>query len=87
MRKPGTFLIVFALAALLGCMKNVAPPLTGDLGKKPSIPPLALDPGKGAPPVFGPPDEFAGSPVAEVGRKGMFDVHEPESSRIASISS
>ncbi len=79
-------MIVFTVvAALLGCMhKNVAPPTAQQLGHKPSMSPLqGLSKSSRPVPVFGPPQEFAGSPLGEAGQRNLFDVHGPNLNRIA----
>ena len=67
---------------LLGCMhKNYIPPAASDL---PSVPPLkARGHNSLLPPVFGPPEDYVGSPLAEVGRTGLFDTHDPKLNQVA----
>ena len=80
------FLMTFTMAAaLLGCMhKNVLPPPAGGFAGKPSMPPLGdLSPGSRQAAVFGPSQEYDGSPLDEVGRQGVFGVHGPGLTRIA----
>jgi putative cardiolipin synthase len=80
------FLITFtAAAALLGCVhKNFVPPAVDDLVNRPSMPPLgALSHGSRPAPVFGPPQEYDGSPIGEVGRQSLFGVHSPKLNQIA----
>jgi putative cardiolipin synthase len=79
-------LIAFMMtAALLGCLqKNIAPPTAADIANRPSMPPLAaLSENNRAAPVFDPAQEYVGSPLAEVGRQGVFGVHRPALNRIA----
>jgi putative cardiolipin synthase len=86
MKRYQGFLIVFTVvAALLGCMhKNVAPPTAQQLGNKPSMSPLqGLSKSSRPVPVFGPPQEFAGSPPGEAGQRNVFDAHGPNLNRIA----
>jgi hypothetical protein len=86
MKRCQRFLIVFTVvAALLGCMhKNVAPPTAQQLGNKPSMSPLqGLSKSSRSVPVFGPPQEFVGSPPGEAGQRNVFDVHGPNLNRIA----
>lgn len=83
------YLLLFAglvvVAVLLGCLrKNVPAPTADDLAGPPSMPPLGvLSKSRLPAPVFGPPREYAGSPLDEVGRRGLFGVHSPKSNRIA----
>ena len=80
------FLITFTVAAtLLGCtQKTVVPPPAGEFADKSSMPPLrALSQGSRLAPVFGPPQEYDGSPLDEVGRQGLFGVHRPKLNQIA----
>ncbi|MEE4262472.1 MAG: hypothetical protein V2I56_07245, partial [Desulfobacteraceae bacterium] len=72
-------------AALLGCIhKNVVPPPAGDFAGKPSMPPLgALSQGSRPAPVFGPSQEYDGSPLGEVDRQSFFAVHSPNFNQIA----
>ena len=86
MNKYHRLLITFTAAAvLLGCLhKNIAPPTAVDLANKPSMPPLgALSHGSRPAPVFGLPQEYAGSPLGNVGRQEVFGVHSPKSNQIA----
>ena len=73
------------VAVLLGCMgKNVPAPTTDDLAGPPTMPQLGvLSKSRPQVPVFGPPWEYAGSPLDEVGRQGLFSVHSPKSNQIA----
>jgi putative cardiolipin synthase len=85
MKKYNCFLIVFILAmALLSCVqKTVVPPTARDLSNKPSIPPLDnLSQESQTAPVFGPSQKFAGSPLGDVGRQGLFGVHSPKLNQI-----
>jgi putative cardiolipin synthase len=80
------FLIGFAVAAsLLGCLhKHVAPPTAENLVNRPSMLPLgALSPSSRPAPVFGPPQEYAGSPLEEVGHQSLYDVHGPGLNQVA----
>jgi len=86
MKRYNCFLIVIILAlALLGCLqKTVVPPTARDLSIKPSMPPLGiLSQEIQSAPVFGPPQEFAGSPLGDVGRQGLFGAHSPKFNQIA----
>jgi putative cardiolipin synthase len=73
------------VAALLGCVKkNVVPPTAHDLAGKPSMPPLAAPSRSNRPAsVFGPPQEFAASPLGEAVSGGLFGAHGPNSNRFA----
>ena len=79
------FACFIVVAVLLGCVgKNVPAPTTDDLAGPPSMPQLGvLDKIRPQVPVFGPPQEYAGSPLDEVGRRGLFGVHSPKSNQIA----
>jgi putative cardiolipin synthase len=86
MKSYNCFLIAVILAmALLCCVqKTVVPPTARDLSNKPSMPPLGNLSQEGqTTPVFGPPQEFAGSPISDVGRRGLFGVHSPKLNQIA----
>jgi putative cardiolipin synthase len=86
MNKYHRFLITFIVAAaLLGCMqKTVVPPPAGEFADKPSMPRLeALSPGSRPAPVFGPPQEYDGSPLDQVGRRNLFGVHSSTLNQIA----
>jgi len=74
-----------AVAVLLGCMhKNIPPPTGDDLVGPPAMPSLGvLNRSSRLAPVFWLPQDYAGSTLAEVGREGLFDVHNPRSNRIA----
>ena len=79
------FIGLLVAATLLGCSpKNdlkTGPPGGGQI---PSMPPLAaIDPADRPAPVFGPSQEFAGSPIDQVGRQGLFMVHSPPYTQIA----
>jgi putative cardiolipin synthase len=73
------------VTALLGCMhKHVPPPKADDLAGPPSMPNLVVfSESSRSAPVFGPPYEYAGSPLEAVGRQGLFETHPPVSNRIA----
>ena len=86
MNKYNYFLIVFILAvALLGCVqKTVVPPTARNLSNIPSMPPLgSLSQESEIAPVFGPPQEFVGSPLGDVSRQGLFGIHSPKLNQIA----
>jgi putative cardiolipin synthase len=73
------------VTALLGCMhKHVPPPKADDLAGPPSMPTLVVfSESSRTAPVFGPSQEYAGSPLEAVGRQGLFETHPPKSNRIA----
>ena len=79
------FIVLTLVAALFGCaQRSVQPPTADDRAFRPVMPPLAaLGPIRGPVPVFGLPEEYAGSPLDEVGRQGVFGVHGPGLTRIA----
>jgi len=79
-------LIAFSMAALLlSCAQNSGVPPAYDVpAEGPVMPPLGtLGKSSRPAPVFGPPQEFAGSPIEEVGRRGLFRTHIPGSTKIA----
>ena len=73
------------VVVLLGCLrKNVPAPTTDDLAGPPTMPQLGVLSKRHLPaPVFGPQQEYAGSPLDEVGRRGLFSVHRPKLNQIA----
>ena len=77
--------VLTLVAALLGCgKKNVVPPAADDRAQILAMPPLGAHSKSSRPaPVFGPPEEYAGSPIPEVGRQGVFGVHSPKLTQIA----
>ncbi len=86
MKKYQRLSIVFSVVAvLLGCVhKNVVSPTAQQLDNKPSMSPLqGLSKSSRPVPVFGPSQEFAGSLPGEAGQRSVFDVHGPNSNRIA----
>jgi putative cardiolipin synthase len=72
-------------ASFLGCAhSSMVPPAQRQVAKQPSMSPLGpLSQGSRPAPVFGPPQEFAGSQPGELGRGGIFSAHSPSSNRIA----
>jgi putative cardiolipin synthase len=61
--------------------KSYVPPSSADI---PSMPTLKVISTSNRPiPVFGPPQEYIGSPFDDVGLRGLFDVHGPDSNQIA----
>lgn len=79
-------LICFIMAsALMGCLqKNIAPPSAADIANRPSMAPLGpLHPSSRPAPVFGSAQEYVGSPLVEVGRRGLFGVHSAVLNQIA----
>jgi putative cardiolipin synthase len=86
MKRCRRFLIGFAVvAALLGCVKkNVMSPAADVLADQRSMPPLeALSKSSRQAPVFGASKEYAASPLGEVGRQEVFEVHGLKSNQIA----
>jgi len=86
MKRYNCFLIAVILAAvLLGCaQKTVVSPTARDLSNKPSMPPLGtLELESQTAPVFGPPQEFTGSPLGDVGLQGLFGAHSAKFNQIA----
>lgn len=86
MKNPQRVLIGLAVASmLLGCIpKSALQPASQQVASQPAMPPLqALSPKSQPAPVFGPPQEFVGSPLDEAGRAGLFDAHGLNSNRIA----
>ena len=85
MRRYSCFVCnILVLLVISGCMTRTMPPTVDDLSAVPSMPPLAV-PGveKQPAPVFGPIEEYSGSPVEEVGRQGLFEAHGPASNQFA----
>jgi hypothetical protein len=86
MNKYNRTLICFAMAAaLFGCLHKNIPPLTAEQSAITlAMPPLEA-PSKisRSASVFGPAQEFVGSPLGDVGREGLSGVHSPESNQIA----
>jgi putative cardiolipin synthase len=86
MNKYNRTLICFAMAAaLFGCLhKNIPPPTAEQSAITLAMPPLEA-PSKisRSASVFGPAQEFVGSPLGDVGREGLSGVHSPESNQIA----
>jgi phosphatidylserine/phosphatidylglycerophosphate/cardiolipin synthase-like enzyme len=78
-------ILVSMTAALLACAhKSTGPPASSNPLFKPFMPPLeALSESSRPAPVFGSPQEYDASLVAEVGRRGVFDVHSPKFNQIA----
>ncbi len=75
---------ILFLLVISGCMTRTMPPTVDDLSAVPSMPPLALPGVENQPaPVFGPIEEYSGSPVEEIGRRGLFETHAPESNQFA----
>ena len=86
MNKHSRLLASFVVVVvLLGCMHKNVPPHTGDdFAGPPSMPPLGVhSESSRLAPVFGPTQDYAGSRLDEVGRHGLFGVHNPESNKIA----
>ena len=79
------FAVFWVLFSLLGCMHKSLPPSAADNpAGPPAMPPLeAPDQSARLAPVFGPVEEYAGSPLDSIGRRGMFDTHPPGANRIA----
>jgi hypothetical protein len=80
MNKYLHLLLCFAAAsALMGCLqKNIAPPSAADIANRPSMTPLGHLRASSRPaPVFGPAEEYAPSPLEEVGHQGIFGVFSP----------
>ena len=76
---------LLVVVVLLGCLrKNVPAPTTDDLAGPPTMPPLGvLSKSSRLVPVFGPQQEYTGSPLDEVGLRNLFSVHSPKSNQIA----
>ncbi|RPJ13646.1 MAG: phosphatidylserine/phosphatidylglycerophosphate/cardiolipin synthase family protein, partial [Deltaproteobacteria bacterium] len=79
------FILIMVAASFLGCAhSSMVPPAQRQVAKQPSMSPLGpLSQGSRPAPVFGPPQEFAGSQPGELGRGGIFSAHSPSSNRIA----
>ncbi|MEE4313495.1 MAG: hypothetical protein V2J11_03315, partial [Desulfofustis sp.] len=75
---------ILIVLALSGCMSHKAPPPAENFAEVLSMPPLnaAEDSGSLAP-VFGPDEEYTGSPLEEVARLGLFKTHEPKENQFA----
>ena len=80
------FLVVLSIAVtLVGCgLQKGSPSASGPYGAKASLPPLERHrTDGGSAPVFGPPESYAGSPLEEVGRQGLFTTHPPKANTFA----
>jgi phosphatidylserine/phosphatidylglycerophosphate/cardiolipin synthase-like enzyme len=79
------FLMLITAAALVGCgLHRGSPAASGPYAPTLAMPPLKPLPSQRAlAPVFGPPATFEGSPHAEVGREGLFNVYPPAANRFA----
>jgi len=75
---------VMIVLVLSGCMSHSVPPPAKELANVLSMPPLSVpDNRRPLAPVFGPVEEYSGSPQDEVGRKGLFETYAPESNQFA----
>jgi putative cardiolipin synthase len=73
------------LAALFGCtQRHLPPPGSGDFAGPPAMPALdSVSEDSPTASVFGPPEEFSGSPLEAVGLQGLFDTHRAKRTQIA----
>ena len=78
-------IVVFLTLLLTGCSQKSGMPAGSEARvPPPPMPPLATIPNRlDSAPVFGPIETFHGSPLAHVGRGGLFDTHGPKANRIA----
>ena len=85
MRRYSFFLCTLLLMPTIsGCVTRNMPPAVDQLSIVSSMPPLAeLDVEKQPASVFGPVSEYSGSPVATVGRSGLFEAHSQQSNQFA----
>ena len=68
---------------LLGCGGKIgSSPAPDAFGSKPAMPPLkSIGQSSRPAPVFGPPQAYVGSPLDDVGLRGLFDAHEAKSNQ------
>ena len=75
---------ILVILVISGCMPQNISPSVDDHAEVPSMPPLGrLGVDKQPATVFGPDEEYSGSPLDEVGRRGLFETHGPESNQFA----